>query len=78
MRLGAYYGFPSTQTLLGVVYEYGSLGVRRNEIEGTRLLYAAAFKGDRVAQQLLTEANYARKPLLRPYTSYDFARTIST
>lgn len=55
LRLGADYGFPSAQRILGIVTEYGWLGVPKNEIQATLLLNAAAAQGDRVAQRLLVE-----------------------
>jgi TPR repeat protein len=55
LRLGAAYGFPSSQRVLGLVILSGSLGARRSELEGRRWLYAAAAKGDRVAVRWLTE-----------------------
>jgi TPR repeat protein len=53
MRRGANYGFPSAQRILGIVTQYGWLGVPKDKVQATMLLSQAAAQGDRVAQRLL-------------------------
>jgi TPR repeat protein len=65
MRLGANYGFPSSQRTLGIVTALGLLGVPKNEIAGTILLSDAAAQGDRVAQRWLADLHAYQDAMLR-------------
>ena len=65
MRLGADYGFHSSQRILGVVTAFGLLGVPKNEFAGMTLLNEAAVQGDRPAQRLLASVQLLRGVMLR-------------
>lgn len=55
LRLGADYGFPSVQRTLGIMSQFGLLGVPKDEVQATRLLSEAAAQGDPIAQRLLSQ-----------------------
>jgi TPR repeat protein len=68
LRRGASYGFPFAQRMLGIVTQYGLLGVARDEIQATILLNEAAAQGDLVAQRLLVSIRIYHDAMLRART----------
>ena len=78
LRRGANYGFPSAQRMLGIVTEFGLLGVPRDEIQATMLLSEAAAQGDQVAQKLLVSLRFYHDAMLRArrgttFSGYSFS-----
>ena len=78
MRRGANYGFPSAQRMLGIVTQFGLLGVPRDEIQARILLSEAAAHGDRGAQRLLVSLRFYQDAMLRArmgttFSGYSFS-----
>ena len=73
LQRGATYGFPFAQRMLGIVTQFGLLGVPRDEIQATVLLSEAAAQGDRVAQTLLANLRFHHDAMLRARVGTTFS-----